>query len=30
MVSFGGGHVRGRRALLRLVVTEATREIGVF
>ena len=30
MVSFGGGHVRGSRALLRHVEAKATREIGVF
>ena len=30
MVSFGGGHFRGGRELLRHVVTKATREIGVF
>ena len=30
MVSFGGGHFGGCRALLRHVVTKATREIGVF
>ena len=30
MVSSGGGHVRGSRALLRHVEAKATREIGVF